>query len=532
MNLPKKYQWLQLESGPRHLLKAVELYGTTEIVGPKHNPVIMGWAKEIGIEKIYTSDEVPWCLDGETLVTTLDGYKFIKDIKENLDLVLTKENEFHLVNKVLTREKSLHKVKVTGTLPILTTSDHPFLVKKIIKNNKKKGLRKYSNELSFIKFEDIEEGDLLCKPKLNITVKSELDTKPDSYIELLGAYAAEGTSRKRVVGNKVKNIRSNTPSSSLHIGKHEINLYTELLNASKIEKYIITQRKTNYQIEIRDVDFVNHCFNIGEKGILKKIPYYILNGTEKVKNAFLKGYLNGDGYYNPLTKRGSVSSISKNLILGAGKLLFDQGIFPTFREDLRAGKSFIQGRKVIIKDRYIIQYTNQKNYRKQYLEDKNYYYLPIRKIEKNYKTDIVYDLEVNEVSNFIANDLIVHNCGLFMAVVMRRANSPTSPRPIPSIPLRALSWNNFGVRVDNNEAMLGDVLTFTRQGGGHVGIYVGEDSTAFHVLGGNQGNKVSIVRIAKSRLSQVRRPAYHTPPLNIRKILLDSNGSQLSTNEV
>ena len=122
-------------------------------------------------------------------------------------------------------------------------------------------------------------------------------------------------------------------------------------------------------------------------------------------------------------------------------------------------------------------------------------------------------------------------CGLFMAVVMRRASSPTSPRPIPSIPLRALSWNNFGVRVDNNEAMLGDVLTFTRQGGGHVGIYVGEDSTAFHVLGGNQGNKVSIVRIAKSRLSQVRRPAYHTPPLNLRKILLDSNGSQLSTNE-
>lgn len=122
-------------------------------------------------------------------------------------------------------------------------------------------------------------------------------------------------------------------------------------------------------------------------------------------------------------------------------------------------------------------------------------------------------------------------CGLYAAIVMKRSDIPGSPRPIPNNPLRALSWNNFGVQVNSDNAMLGDVLTFTRNGGGHVGFYVGEDDTAFHVLGGNQGNKVSIVRINKSRLSQVRRPLYHTKPLNIRKIYLDSNGTQLSTNE-
>lgn len=115
-------------------------------------------------------------------------------------------------------------------------------------------------------------------------------------------------------------------------------------------------------------------------------------------------------------------------------------------------------------------------------------------------------------------------CGLFMAIVMKRAG-----REIVKDPLWALNWGNFGKQV--SEAMLGDVLTFVRDGGGHVGIYVGEDSTSYHVLGGNQGNAVSIVRIQKKRLQKIRRPEYKSQPLNVRKIILDSTGATISTNE-
>ena len=114
-------------------------------------------------------------------------------------------------------------------------------------------------------------------------------------------------------------------------------------------------------------------------------------------------------------------------------------------------------------------------------------------------------------------------CGLFMSICMSRAG-----RPYVKSPLWALSWNQFGVR--SEEAMLGDVLTFVRDGGGHVGLYVGEDKTCYHVLGGNQGNAVSIVRIPKARLSQSRRPEYINPPLNIRKVFLEPNGI-VSVNE-
>jgi uncharacterized protein (TIGR02594 family) len=115
-------------------------------------------------------------------------------------------------------------------------------------------------------------------------------------------------------------------------------------------------------------------------------------------------------------------------------------------------------------------------------------------------------------------------CGLFIAVIMKRADR----QPVKD-PLWAANWNNFGVKV--KIPMLGDVLTFTRQGGGHVGLYIGEDNSAYYVLGGNQGNKVSIVRILKSRLSQVRRPIYNIQPRNVRRILIDTKGGELSTNE-
>ena len=115
-------------------------------------------------------------------------------------------------------------------------------------------------------------------------------------------------------------------------------------------------------------------------------------------------------------------------------------------------------------------------------------------------------------------------CGLFIAECCRVAGLEVVERP-----LWALNWNKFGNRV--SDPMLGDVLTFKRNGGGHVGIYVGEDKTHYHVLGGNQANAVNVVRIAKSRLNQARRTAWKiAQPANVRKIYLEPKGL-ITTNE-
>jgi uncharacterized protein (TIGR02594 family) len=122
-------------------------------------------------------------------------------------------------------------------------------------------------------------------------------------------------------------------------------------------------------------------------------------------------------------------------------------------------------------------------------------------------------------------------CGLFMAIVAHRANIERRPeRKPPRLYLSALEWAAFGTSVPKGGAALGDVLVFKRKGGGHVGLYVGHDDSAFHVLGGNQSDRVTISRLSKQRLVAARRPAYRAKPKNVRPIPLSASGS-LSVNE-
>lgn len=117
-------------------------------------------------------------------------------------------------------------------------------------------------------------------------------------------------------------------------------------------------------------------------------------------------------------------------------------------------------------------------------------------------------------------------CSLAHAVIAKRAGKVV---PLKGYDLlRALRWVIFGDSI--KEPMLGDTLIFKRDGGGHVGIYVGEDKDAYHVLGGNQSDMYCIVRIAKNRLYEARRPHYNNQPANVRKVFLSQYG-QLSKNE-
>ncbi len=61
MNLPDKYNWLEHEPAPKMLLESIALYGVTEVPGSADNPVIMEWAKEVGVSGWFPNDATPWC---------------------------------------------------------------------------------------------------------------------------------------------------------------------------------------------------------------------------------------------------------------------------------------------------------------------------------------------------------------------------------------------------------------------------------------------------------------------------------------
>jgi len=111
-------------------------------------------------------------------------------------------------------------------------------------------------------------------------------------------------------------------------------------------------------------------------------------------------------------------------------------------------------------------------------------------------------------------------CGLFVAQVMAEAGFKSPP-----IAVRAKAWATWG---DPAPAVEGAILVFQRPGGGHVGFYAGETKTAFLVLGGNQGDAVTMAYIAKSRCVAIRWPKGY--PVIGGTIAVNAAGP-LSTNE-
>lgn len=114
-------------------------------------------------------------------------------------------------------------------------------------------------------------------------------------------------------------------------------------------------------------------------------------------------------------------------------------------------------------------------------------------------------------------------CGVAVATWMKSANVA-----VPKHYYRALAWAEWGQRLQGPE--VGAVVIFARKGGGHVGIIDGVDQFGrLMVIGGNQGNEVSIAPFEWNRVVGYRWPleyAVIAPPLE----MVVSN-REASTNE-
>jgi uncharacterized protein (TIGR02594 family) len=118
-------------------------------------------------------------------------------------------------------------------------------------------------------------------------------------------------------------------------------------------------------------------------------------------------------------------------------------------------------------------------------------------------------------------------CGLVMAYVIADAGH----RP-PDAPLRALNWHEPWKTQGGKELNApsrGAVLVFQRPGGGHVGLYEGEDDRTYFVRGGNQSNMINVARVEKARCVGIMWPQGAGEP-DGNTIRLAGIGS-ISTNE-
>jgi len=147
-------------------------------------------------------------------------------------------------------------------------------------------------------------------------------------------------------------------------------------------------------------------------------------------------------------------------------------------------------------------------------------------VGKDHNKIILEWAEALGIRNIYTSDEIAW-CGLFIAISAHYAGLEINMTSKEA--LWALNWLKFGTK--QTEAAFGDVLVFKRNGGGHVGIYVGEDAKCYHVFGGNQNNQVGVTRIEKNRCVGIRRTDWKVAqPATVTKRILEASGL-VSTNE-
>ncbi|MBB3453875.1 uncharacterized protein (TIGR02594 family) [Rhizobium sp. BK313] len=98
-------------------------------------------------------------------------------------------------------------------------------------------------------------------------------------------------------------------------------------------------------------------------------------------------------------------------------------------------------------------------------------------------------------------------CGIGMATFFHNS---LPKQPLPENPAWALNWLKFGVKCT---PQVGSILVFSRNGGGHVAICLGQYNGGYVCLGCNQDNEICIEVHTKTGFQGARWPdTFSAPP--------------------
>lgn len=118
-------------------------------------------------------------------------------------------------------------------------------------------------------------------------------------------------------------------------------------------------------------------------------------------------------------------------------------------------------------------------------------------------------------------------CGSFLGGIFAKSGLG---KKIPKAFYQARAWENVGTKLD--KPAYGCVVTFTRNGGGHVGLVIGKTEAGFlKVLGGNQSDGVNIADFDPKRVTAYRWLSSGTVPNEHRYDLPILPAGRVSINE-
>lgn len=379
------------------------------------------------IAKAVVEKDFEWCFKADTLITTAEGAKRIRDVVVG-EQVLTHMGRFRPVTSVMRRPvKQGHEIYWIRTLNSTTkaTAGHPYLIRR-------------GSVFLFVRADELEVGDRLCYPiqrgsvrhvDFNVRYNSvasgyhnllggkrnavRLDSIPISVslARLLGLYLAEGHATRTGLA-----FTLNTKEQALI---EEIQQTTFSVFERKCSTASCRPSTIQLSLNIKNLSALFKSW-YGDRARNKRVPKFVFEWPLRFRLAFLRAYLDGDGH----DREGLVfySTASEHLLQDIERLARECGLLPTSvhrsqqptrrlknGNPIRGGQDIFHGgltRKSVGIMNDLLSSCE---------EDGDYIYVPVQSIQKHkwassLKDNSVYNLEVAQDHSYVADSASVHNC--------------------------------------------------------------------------------------------------------------------------
>lgn len=448
---------LELFAGSRCIGKAAEELGMT--------PFSVDWTayenidlvkdiEELKISDIPFVPDVIWnspdCFTAGSLVKTSDGYVEIEKIKIG-DYVLTHNNVYKKVINIMSKDVDiLRRIKISGSEPLYVTENHPFLCREKFKKWKE-SIRSYETILTNPKWvlaKDLNKNhrvQVLVNKNSKIPIWNGVKSRIKTQIKesngvnknimklllengdfwwIVGRYLGDGWYRF-----DEKKCRYDV---GICCNKNEVNEISSVLDRIKVLNYSIAEKITTMVFTISTKEFAFFISHFGKGSIGKFIPEFVLDLPKQLLKDFVDGYISADGHERIMKNDNvnyAISTISRNLAYGISQCIFKAyGRQSSIVKGLNKERNVILGRKVNVKDSYIISFYKDKN-RNYYTQDElGDFWVNVKENEITKRNDIVYNISVEDDETYTVNNFTVHNCTSYTIAAIGYHRNGTEPK--------------------------------------------------------------------------------------------------------
>jgi ribonucleoside-diphosphate reductase alpha chain len=346
------------------------------------------------------------CIAKNTRILTKDGYKFIQDIKPGEEIAINKNGyaSFSTVNTIINNGiKNIYEITTHEGYTVKATNNHKFLTK--------------SGE--WVRLDELAE-----ETELTISAKEpycSIQTNTDNYKEdeMIGWIHGDGWFTDKVVG-----ISFNGKDGDFDVKRRLLPVFHKVFKTEHIRP--MYDSPDNFQLQTESSGAKQILVGLGVKfgrAGQRRIPDYIWETDSVRQIAFLRGLFSADGsIQNRSNTAVQLASTSKEFLLDVQLLLLRFGLHSTiYTTEFKTTKRNPQHKLALTQENarrfmdsigFLSERKNSmfnRNPPKYYNSDKKT--VRIKSIVECGKEE-VYDIEVANEHQFIANGFVVHNCNL------------------------------------------------------------------------------------------------------------------------